>query len=248
MSGTIVVGTAGWSIPRAAADRCPGQGRHLERYGAHLCGVEINSSFARAHRVDTYRRWADSVPDAFRFAVKLPRAITHERRLFDCDALVDRFAGEVAGLGAKLGPLLVQLPPRAVFDAAVTGAFFVALRARIDAPVVCEPRHATWFEAEADALLAAHEVSRVAADPARFAGAGEPGGWDGLAYVRLHGSPRLYASDYAPGVITATAARLVRYAASGRPAWCIFDNIAAGHALDNALALIDELGSNNGQT
>lgn len=241
MSGTIVVGTAGWSIPRASADRCPGTGSHLERYGARLPGVEINSSFARPHRIDTYRRWAASVPDGFRFSVKLPRAITHERRLSGCHALLDRFAGEVAGLGAKLGPLLVQLPPSAVFDAEVAGAFFAELRARLDAPVVCEPRHATWFAAQADALLVAHKVARVAADPARVPGAGDPGGWDGLAYVRLHGSPRIYASDYPPKALSATAARLARYAAGGRPAWCIFDNTAAGHALGNALALADEL-------
>src|SRR3954470_11987598 len=115
-SATIRIGTAAWSIPREHAAPFPVAGSHLERYAAVLNAVEINSSFYRPHRTATYERWAASVPEDFHFAVKIPKAITHERRLADVDDLLDRFLSEVSGLGPKLGPLLVQLPPSLSFQ------------------------------------------------------------------------------------------------------------------------------------
>ncbi len=230
------LGTAGWTIPRADAAAFPGTGSHLSRY-AHVFGaVEINSSFHRSHRPATYARWAASVPAGFAFAVKLPRAITHEARLVGCAALLDAFAAEVAGLGAALGVLLVQLPPSLAFDAAVTDPFFAALADRVGGAVACEPRHPSWFEPAADALLAGRRVARVAADPARVPAAAVPGGWGGLAYWRLHGSPAMYRTSYRDGRLEPLAAAL---AASGavRPTWCIFDNTAAQAATGDALAL-----------
>src|SRR5690349_10468566 len=94
---TVRIGTAGWSIPKPHAGHFPTAGSHLERYGAVLDAVEINSSFYRPHRPATYERWAASVPEDFRFAVKVPKAITHERRLDGADDLLDRFLSEVAG-------------------------------------------------------------------------------------------------------------------------------------------------------
>jgi uncharacterized protein YecE (DUF72 family) len=104
------IGTAAWSIPKEHAAPFPAIGSHLERYGAVLNAVEIKSSFYRPHRTVIYERWVASVPEGFRFAVKVPKAITHECRLKDVDDLLDRFLSEVSGLGPKLGPLLVQLP------------------------------------------------------------------------------------------------------------------------------------------
>src|SRR4029078_9092426 len=104
------IGTAGWSVPSSYLDRVPPGGSHLERYARRLSAVEINSSFHRAPRRIAYQRWAQSVPADFRFAVKLPKTITHEAGLADCGALLDRFVDEVTGLGDKLAVLLVQLP------------------------------------------------------------------------------------------------------------------------------------------
>src|ERR1700735_1262435 len=87
----IRIGTAGWSIPKYCAGEFPVGGSGLERYAARFNCTEINSSFYRPHRRTTYERWAHSVPAGFRFAVKLPKAITHERRLNDIDGPLDRF-------------------------------------------------------------------------------------------------------------------------------------------------------------
>ncbi len=230
MSSPVRIGTAGWSIPRAVADQFPGHGTGLQRYVARFDAVEINSSFYRPHRRATYERWAASVPAEFRFAVKLPKAVTHDARLVGSEAVLARFADEIGGLGDKRGPVLVQLPPKLAFDAATAGGFFALATGLLGGPIVCEPRHPSWFEAEADALLAGHRVARVAADPARVPAAAVPGGWTGLAYVRLHGSPRMYWSGYEQEALDHWAA------IAKAPAWVMFDNTASGRAAADALA------------
>jgi uncharacterized protein YecE (DUF72 family) len=230
------VGTAGWAVPRALAEHLPAKGSALERYAARFDAVEINSTFYRSHRPGTYARWAAATPPRFRFAVKLPRAITHDARLSNTTSLVTAFRDEAFHLGEKLGPLLVQLPPSLAYDAEVAGAFFQDLRDLWPTAIDCEPRHASWFAAEADAMMAAHRVARAGADPARHPGAATPGGWKGLAYWRLHGSPRMYYSAYELSALEALADEIRRAAGD---TWCVFDNTASGAAAANALTLQD---------
>src|SRR6478735_8792716 len=159
---SIRVGTAGWSIPRASALRFDGPGTHLERYARAFSCAEINSSFYRPHAAATYAKWRDSTPAGFRFAVKIPRAITHELKLRDAREPFVTFLSQTDGLAEKRGPLLVQLPPSFVFDASVVAAFLDAVRTAYEGPMVCEPRHATWFAPPASALLEHYGVARVA--------------------------------------------------------------------------------------
>lgn len=235
------VGTAGWAIPLAVRERFGEGANALGRYATRFDVAEINSSFHRPHRRSTYERWAGSVPDGFRFAVKLPKLVTHQRRLVDCAEPLARFAEEVAGLGNKRGPLLIQLPPSFAFDADLVGAFLGDLRAALGGVVVCEPRHPSWFAAEAGAWLAGREVARVAADPARVPEAAEPGGWNGLVYRRLHGSPRMYWSGYDADAIDGHARAAAEATERGIESWTIYDNTAGGEAAGNALALLDRL-------
>ncbi|NUZ07155.1 DUF72 domain-containing protein [Piscinibacter koreensis] len=238
----IVIGTAGWAIPRTAADRFPGAGPHLTRYAGVLAGTEINATFHRRPRRSTFTRWVAETGAGFRFAAKLPRTITHDRRLVDCEALLDDFLGDVGELGARLGPLLVQLPGSLEFERAVADTFFGSLRARHAGTVVCEPRHAGWFTPEAGALLGAHAINRVGADPARVEAAAEPlvardAGPAALAYWRWHGSPQVYRSSYATEQIERWADAVVETARGGVACWCIFDNTTSGAAAANALDL-----------
>lgn len=229
------IACAGWGIAREVAPHFPGAGSHLERYARVMHGVEINSSFYKPHQPTTYARWADSVPDGFRFAVKLPRSISHEQRLLDSGALLGAFAGQANTLGAKLGCVLVQLPPSLAFDAAVAARFFDQLREQFDCTFACEARHASWFGAEATALLREAGITRVIADPP----AGEPVAFvatNERVYIRLHGSPRMYYSSYDDDQLRQVAAYL-----DGREGWCVFDNTASGAALPNALQLREQL-------
>ncbi len=234
--GSFRIGCAGWSIPRLHADGLPGAGTHLERYAQSFACVEINSSFYRSHRASTWTRWAESVPEGFQFSVKAPRTITHEAALDCSEEDLRRFLDEVSGLGAKLGPLLFQLPPSLAFEEARAAAFFQMLREVCAGSVVLEPRHASWFCADAAARLEQFQVSRVAADPRVVPSAFEPAGSRAVVYYRLHGSPRRYYSAYGEDFLRRFAATLHGWEKRSE-VWCIFDNTAAGAAMGDAQIL-----------
>ena len=235
------IGCAGWSIPKLHASSFEPDGSHLERYARAFACVEINSSFYRPHRRSTWERWARSVPDDFRFAVKAPKAATHTAKLANCGAVLQEFFEQIGGLGKRLGTVLFQLPPKLAYDESIAREFFHTMRELHLGAVVLEPRHASWFTVPASRLLVEFEIARVAADPlpkgaVGVTPAGEPGGWPGLRYWRLHGSPRVYWSGYEAEFLH----RLVeRVAEENRKAeiWIIFDNTAQGEATRNALEL-----------
>src|SRR5690349_3556281 len=233
----VHLGIAGWAIRKEHSSRFADVGSHLQRYATLFNTVEINSCFYRPHRRSTYERWADSVPDGFRFAVKLPKVITHEQRLVDAEARLDQFLEETSGLGRKRGPILIQLPPSFAFDQPVVVEFLGQLRRRLEGSAVLEPRHETWFTDEVDSLLREYRIARVAADPARVPAAAIPGGYDGLVYVRLHGSPRIYYSAYSAEVLENVVSDIQSWVARDVETWCIFDNTALGFATSDALTV-----------
>ena len=237
-TGSLLVGCAGWNLWKEHAAPFPEKGSHLERYAAVFPAVEINSSFYRPHKPETYARWADSVPDAVRFAVKVPRAITHDARLLDAGAQLEKFAREAGKLGGKLGCLLVQLPPKFGFTDEPARTFFGQLNELFGCMVAFEARHPSWFSDPATELLRERGITRVIADPP----AGQPGPHvptsEDNVYVRLHGAPRIYYSRYPRETIDAVRADLDAHIGKGRTCWCIFDNTAAGESVPNALELM----------
>ena len=237
----IHLGIAGWNVRREHGRRFPDIGTHLERYSARFNAVEINSCFYQPHRFATYQRWAGCVPAGFRFAVKLPKVITHELRLVDVVVPLERFLGEVHGLREKLGPVLVQLPPKLAFERSVARPFFDDLRERFDGQVVLEPRHETWFSARVESLLVKYRIGRVAAEPVRVPARGGPGGYEEIVYLRLHGSPRMYYSAYPTEYLGIVTRLLATSAAHDISAWCIFDNTAMGAATIDALTVKSQL-------
>ena len=231
----VFIGCAGWNIPKGSAHRFPGEGTHLDRYARQLGAVEIDSTFSHPHQPETYARWAAQVPEGFRFAVKIPREVTHLARLMDPRPLAPFLKG-VLNLGEKLGPCLLQLPPSLAFNPITVERFLDSLRALFEGNVACEPRHASWFAPEAGQMLAQFQVARVAADPAIRPEGTRPGGWEGLSYYRLHGSPRMYSSAYSQEFLDGFAGMLAAPVRTA-PVWCIFNNTADGAAVENALDL-----------
>lgn len=225
-----IVATAAWSIPKAFSDRFPTEGSVLERYAAVFDGVEINSTFYRRHRPETLARWAGSVPEDFRFGVKIPKAITHGKRLEAIEEDFASFLGDISHLGCKLGPLLCQLPPNLAFDRKVAEPALALMRTRHAGEIVIEPRHPTWKSEDALDVLQGLAIHRVLADP--------PVIWNATdfderpRYLRLHGKPKIYYSAYSADEIR-DFRELV--APDG---WCVFDNTASGAATGNALAML----------
>jgi uncharacterized protein YecE (DUF72 family) len=240
-AATPLIGCAGWTVPKEAAAAFPEAGSHLERYAAVFPVVEINSSFYKPHRPQTWARWAESVPEDFRFSVKVPRAITHDAQMRDIDELLARFAGEVGELKHKLGCLLVQYPPKLGFHDQTARDFFMKLEETFGCMIACEGRHPSWFSEIATDVLRERRVTRVIADPA----AGQPGPHVPTTndiYVRLHGAPRIYYSSYSREYLDALARDIAVHRAAGRQVWCIFDNTAAGEAAQNALDVLRACG------
>lgn len=229
----VRIGTAGWALPKAMRVRESADQPVLEQYAQLFDVVEINSSFYRPHRRATYERWRAGVPESFRFSVKVPRAMTHELGLSQCQSEIVAFMDGVRGLEQKLAVLLVQLPPSRTFEASVAGAFFAALRHETNAHIACEARNPSWFDGDATAVLQEHRITRVVADPVpsgcEFAAPAD----SSFAYFRLHGSPRMYYSPYPTGYLQNVAAA----ARAAAQSWCIFDNTAAGAAWPDAATL-----------
>jgi uncharacterized protein YecE (DUF72 family) len=230
------IGCAGWAIPRLTASLFNSDGTHLERYSRVFNCSEINSSFYRTHKRETWERWAESVPEEFRFSVKVPKAITHEARLKCTPEALPKFFGQIGFLREKLGPVLVQLPPSFQFDHTVVHEFLSRLRQIYQGDVVWEPRHSSWFDHRANDLMKKFQIARVAADPACVPIASEPGGTSNLLYFRLHGSPQRYYSSYDSRFLNDLASKM-RHVRAKSPIWCVFDNTASGAAIQNAIDL-----------
>ena len=231
------IGTASWGNPPAERSNRRAGESHLEHYATRFNAVEINSSFYRSHQRSTYARWAESCPAGFRFSIKAPRTVTHDAGLRHCRVEVRQFLEEIAGLGRKLGVILVQTPASLEFDPRVATRFFASLATAGLGRIACEPRHPSWFTPRAEAALVRYGVARVAADPAKIPGAGAPGGANRLVYYRLHGSPRMYYSAYTEEFLQSLATKVKALPGSTRQVWCIFDNTALHESWNNALQL-----------
>lgn len=233
----IYLGCVGWSLPAAQQLNFPVDGSHLQRYAAQFSAVEINSSFYRPHRRQTYQRWAASVHADFKFSVKMPKAITHGHKLKDAQPLLAEFFDQASGLAEKLACILIQLPPSLDYENQLAENFLTELRKIYQGTAVLEARHASWFETDASQQLARANIAQVIADPARFSAQGSLAASSPTAYFRLHGSPRIYYSAYTEPYLDQLALRLARARQAGQQVWCIFDNTAAGAAIGNALSL-----------
>ncbi len=162
----IAFGTQGWSYADWVGgmyDSATKPERYLRAYSEEFRTVEIDSTFYGTPSVDRVRKWCTQVPQGFRFALKCPREITHERRLVACEELLDDFLNSARAFGDYLAPVLVQLPPD--FSPQELGAVraFVPLLPGREMEIAFEVRDPAWFEGDAaDDLHALLETQGVA--------------------------------------------------------------------------------------
>jgi len=161
----LYCGTSGFSFPAWKGPFYPPSlpaGEMLEYYGSRLGAVEINNTFYRIPKKEVIAGWRDRVPESFRFAVKASRRISHIKRLADCAEPAGYFFDAVAGLGERLGCVLVQLPPTLRVDVARLEAFLELAPSGV--AVAFEFRHASWHDDAVLAALARHDAAWVTAD------------------------------------------------------------------------------------
>lgn len=270
MAGACRVGISGWSYGGWRGDFYPaGLPHHAElRYAAErFSTIEVNGTFYATQRPSTYAKWAEAVPEGFLFALKGPRFITHLRRLREIEAPLANFlASGPLTLGAKLGPLLWQLPPTLAFDEGTVRAFLELLpRTLQDARTLArrhddrlkeaaipprlpvhplrhalEPRHESFADPRCAELCGGYGVALVTADTAgRHPSLGVPA--PDLAYIRLHGEERLYGGGYSDASLDRWASRMRTWAGEGRDVYAYFDNDADGRAPYDALRLAERV-------
>jgi uncharacterized protein YecE (DUF72 family) len=283
----ITIGTSGWSYKHWRGRFYPTglrQRDELAYIADQLDSVELNGTFYSLQRPDSFRAWHAQTPPAFSFAVKGSRFISHNKKLRDVDtALANFFASGVLLLREKLGPIVWQLPERMRFDPARLEDFLTALPrdttaaadlatrhdARVDdrnwtetdekRPVryALEPRNLAFFTAECVDILRRHDVALVAADSGRWPLFEEVTA--SFVYLRLHGSPRTYASRYSDAALDRWAAAIAAWADGDQPedaarvtslplpsrqrrdVYCYFDNDGDAHAPLDAARLIERL-------
>jgi uncharacterized protein YecE (DUF72 family) len=245
--GAIRIGCSGWTYHhwRGAfyPDGMP-QRSWFARYTETFGTVELNTSFYRLPAADTFAKWRDQAPAGFRYAVKAPRFITHMKKLRDCDEPVTEFLGRVRQLGASLGPILYQLPPRLAFDRERVETFLALLPG--DLHHVLEFRDASWIDPAVLALLDRHEIGFCVHD---MAGSTTPFWASGpLAYLRFHGGEGKYWGRYPDERLLHAADWMAEQAGSGREVWAYFNNDIHAHAIDDALTLRAMVGQLLGRT
>lgn len=234
--GTIKIGTSGWSYehwrglfyPEGLASR-----KWLEYYSQYFDTVEINSSFYRLPKAETFSNWRKRVGSGFVFSVKASRFITHVKRIKDVEEPVENFIERAVNLKEKLGPVLFQLPPNMKADTGRLRNFSLALPK--NNRYVFEFRNDTWFMPEVYDILreagAAVCISSSPVFPVTFEVTA------GFVFLRMHGGQVLYGSDYPDEELKYWADKLREWAAGGLDAYVYFNNDANAYAIKNALKL-----------
>ncbi len=240
--GHIHLGTSGWNYRSWRDDFYAGKPARL--WLAHASRVfdalEVNGSFYRQIRAETFRRWREETPAEFRFALKGHRFITHYRRLRDVSRSIDLLREPARELGEKLSVVLWQLPRDFTRDLERLDAFIAELGRWSDVRHAIELRHRSWFDGEVARRLHEARIASCISDAPDFPI------WRAittdLVYVRLHGHTRKYASSYRREHLSRWAAEIRRWSAEGRDVHVYFDNDAEGAAVRNALTLQSLLG------
>ena len=245
--GRCYIGTSGWSYAHWAKGRFYPkglkQGEWLGFFAERFGTVELNSSFYRVPKPEFIARWRTVTGGRFRFAVKLWRRITHEKRLVECGVELSSFLEVVGELKPKRGPLLVQLPPSLRKNVRRLDEFLATLKkaaGRVRWKVAVEFRHPDWLCDEVYELLTRHRAALCLADLPRCP-ITEPNDAP-FVYVRRHGPGGGYRGCYAPEHIAADAERIRGWLRGGKDVFVYYNNDIGGHAVDNARQLIETVG------
>jgi uncharacterized protein YecE (DUF72 family) len=218
----IRVGVGGWVFAPWRGEFYPKglpQARELEHAAARLTTIEINATFYRTQKPESFRKWAAQTPDDFVFSVKGPQFATHRRVLAEAGESIERFfKSGVLELRTKLGPVLWQLHPAKKFEKEDLAGFLALLPQRLDGRSirhVLEVRHASFVDAAFVELLRKFSVAVALVDSDKHPLFGDV--TCDLIYARLERSSEKEKSGYAPRVLDTWARRSRAWADGGVP-------------------------------
>lgn len=228
------IGTSGWNYSHWKEIFYPSnlaKSKWLGFYAEQFDTVEVNATFYRLPKPETFKNWYQKTPEHFLWAIKGSKFITHTQRLKDCKELLDRLYDSVAGLKEKLGPILFQLPPSLSFDEALLSSFCKGLNPSYRHAL--EIRHRSWIHERAFEILKENNIAFCISDTAGRYPYHEAITADFL-YIRLHGSKKLYASEYTEDELQAWAQKIRNW---NKEIYLYFDNDFHGYAVVNTKRL-----------
>jgi len=239
MSLQYYIGTSGWhydhwqnlfyppTLPRK---------QWLQYYAQAFNSVEINSSYYRMPLESTFANWNSSVPDDFCFSVKASRFITHIKRLKDSREAVETFVSRAKSLGAKLGPLLFQLPPGLHRNDSLLESFLILLNNQdISSSSVFEFRHPSWMADSVFQILQTYHAGFCIFDMPEYTSPFVI--TSDFMYLRFHGKNDLYSGCYPENELKTWADKIARIPSTLKSIYIYFNNDAGGYAVQNALTL-----------
>jgi uncharacterized protein YecE (DUF72 family) len=238
------IGTSGWSYDHWTnvlyREHLPSKDR-LGVYVQNFNTVELNASFYRWPRDQTFKGWHDRLPEGFQLSVKAPRGLTHAKKLFEPEVWVERLIAAWHTLGDRRGVMLVQLSPVHERDDARLDYFLSLLPDWMS--VAVEFRHPTWHVDPVFEILERHRAAYVV-----MSGAGLPCILRATAptvYLRMHGPDEqwLYGGSYSDESLHWWADRIREWEAAGHDVYAYFNNDGDGNAVRNAWTLRSILGA-----
>ncbi|WP_236246062.1 DUF72 domain-containing protein [Streptomyces sp. CC210A] len=240
---TVLIGTSGWQYEDWRGVLYPAgtpQRRWLEEYAAAFSTVEVNNAFYRLPAWETFAAWRDRTPEDFVVAVKASRFLTHIKRLREPEEPVERLMSRAAGLGDRLGPVLLQLPPTLRADPGLLDACLARFPAGVR--VAVEPRHPSWWTAEVRDVLAFRSAALCWADvEARpVTPLWRTAGW---GYVRFHVGRAAPWPRYGRRSLTTWARRVADTWSGGEDVYAYFNNDPNAAAVRDAAAFARAAGA-----
>jgi uncharacterized protein YecE (DUF72 family) len=238
-TGKIHIGTSGWSYKHWREKFYPEELKpteYLHYYADHFQTTEINTSFYHLPKPATIAAWMQMVNARFKFCPKISRFITHIKKLNDPETTLPRFFEIFDPVQKHLGPVLLQLPPNLAFHADKATHFFDVLHTYKGYHFALEPRHESWLNEEAAAVLHKYKIAFVIAE----SGGRWPSGELVTAkdiYVRFHGPDGSYAQSYEDKVLKDWARKMTDWKEDGHLVWVFFNNDGNAYAIQNAKRL-----------
>lgn len=230
----VHIGTSGYNYPEWRGSFYPEEfpaKKMFAFYAERFPAVEINYTFYRMPTLKTTEAWREQAPDGFRYVLKAPKRITHERRLVDCADTLEFFCASARGLGDHQGPLLFQLPPNLKANVERLATFLALLPA--DVQPVFEFRHESWLTDEVWSLLRAHKSALCIAD---FGDKSTP-----VVATARHGYFRLRDEGYSADDLARWADIAAAHTADWDDLYVFFKHEEAGKGPEFARVFTDQL-------